>query len=117
MFEWQVETKLQTYSQLSLLVFLYRLVFKPMGYRELVHHRLFKKDTKVYYQVDGATYWIMSISDFSRFEISDAKSNFSDGYEVLVHTKKHDVYSMECTYSESDFKQMVNVVSKEWCSV
>lgn len=117
MFDWKVETKLQAYSQLSLLVFLYRLLFKPKGYRELVHHRLFKKDSKIYYQVGGATYWIMNISDFSRFEKLSAKSNFSDGYEVRVHTKNNDVYSMECTLDVSSFKNMELVVSEDWCNV
>lgn len=116
MFEWHIETKLQAYSQLALLAFVYRFLFKPKGYREFSHHRFFKKGAKLYYQVDNATSWIIDLSDFSHFAIFGGESNFSETYEVLIHTKSHDVYSMECALSENDYSKMVNVVTNEWCN-
>lgn len=118
MFEWEVETKLLTYGSNAGLMFLLRWLFKPKGYRDVVTHRLFKKNDKIYYQRDGATYWILELTRFSHLEIQkEDTSKFNDAYEILVHTKDKDIYSIECTLMGKELDKLGYSISEEWCNV
>ncbi|GEA11135.1 hypothetical protein [Alteromonas sp. KUL49] len=118
MFEWEVETKPLTYGSGTGLVLLLRWLFKPKGYRDLVTHRLFKKNGKIYYQRDGATHWILDPSGFSHIEIQQEDgSPFNDAYHVLIHTKDKDIYSFECTLVYEELKKLEFSISEEWCNV
>lgn len=118
MFEWKVETKPITYGSAAGLVLLLRWLFRPRGYRDLVTHRLFKKNGKIYYQRDGATYWIFNPTDFSHIEIQQENASpFNDAYQVLIHTKDMDIFSFECTLVSDDLDKLKYSISEEWCNV
>lgn len=115
MFEWEIETKPLTYGSSAVFVLLFRWLFKPKGYRELVTHRLFKKNDKIYYQRDKVTCWILELTRFSHLEIQQENgSQFNDALEILVHTKDKDIYYIECTLVGKELDKLKYSISEEW---
>lgn len=105
-FEWQIETKLGFRP----LVALYRLLFKPKGYKELTTHSIYlsQHDGLLYYRAGDITGWAINPQIVSHLvvpEESNKQYHFS-GYAAELHTLDNDKHGFQCDLSQAEFKKM-----------
>lgn len=119
-FEWEIEIPLIAHGTMMFVIQLYRFLFCPKNYRELVTHKLVFKSEKIYYKKDNVMMWILDSSRVSNYELHNGfniSPNQDNGYSVFLNTKGNDKYYFECSLSECEFKSFIGVVIEDWCNV
>ena len=113
--EWEVEISDYSHGQLLLLVKLYRFLFKPKGYKEIVGHSLRLSNKSISYHSDGAILWHIDYCRLSHLEMPTSFSScsmFDNSYPVFIHTNDQDKYCFSSTLSQNTIERLKSEIEQ-----